>query len=475
MDKYDPNQWTQSFVQENADFCFSILEDTNTRTVQFLKQANYSAAVAGIDRMLNGAITINNAGVSNMKPFLAAYSFCQGTIIACGLTGFEESKRKNTAMSAFADARDFAEDELKQISQQTISLLESGCSLTAFKQQVSPDFPADVIKIMSNPTGTPGHKGGISKTKLISTIVGAVVVISIIILLIHNMTRGRNINYYDDIPRSDPSESQSKIENADIESEPESQDDDIKGLIGETYRVVNQDGTVLYAEMSLSSEVLNRIPYNSNVEFFKAEGNWARIKFVGVAGYCISEDLITEEAAIEKEKEIQKRKEKNWKNAYLDYIANTDNSDPSRYNSYSLIYIDGDDIPELYLEGTCEAYGTTICTYSGGTVRDIKLLRLWGASYIPKTGLFKNSNGNMGSYEDVVYKLQNGSFELIYLGTRLDDPMNIGEEPRFIIDDEDLSETEYEARFSEKYNMDDAVALQQGNMTYDQLYSMLMK
>ena len=45
-----------------------------------------------------------------------------------------------------------------------------------------------------------------------------------------------------------------------------------------------------------------------------------------------------------------------WKTAYLNFLE----AEKDTHLSYALIYIDGDDIPELYLSGDCEATGDSI-------------------------------------------------------------------------------------------------------------------
>ena len=165
MDKYDPNEWNAEFVSENKDFCFSQLLDINSQVVDCLKKGDYEAAVAGIDRMLNGAITIQNSGVADMKPFLSTNSFAQGTIIVCGLNDAPEMKRRETAIAAFSDARDFAEPDMTESSQDVIIKLESGQKMNSIAKEICPDFPADLINLMSKLRKTPDSSSAPDKTK----------------------------------------------------------------------------------------------------------------------------------------------------------------------------------------------------------------------------------------------------------------------------------------------------------------------
>ena len=68
-----------------------------------------------------------------------------------------------------------------------------------------------------------------------------------------------------------------------------------------------------------------------------------------------------------------------WKTAYLNFIEKEKES----YRSYALIYIDGDNIPELYLSGIDEATGDSICTYKNGFVEQ-QLSRVGGGWFVEK-------------------------------------------------------------------------------------------
>ena len=93
-----------------------------------------------------------------------------------------------------------------------------------------------------------------------------------------------------------------------------------------------------------------------------------------------------------------------WKQAYIDYIMELDGE---QWQGYNLIYIDNDDIPELVMIGNSEAVGCSIAGYAQGQVRESRLDRL-GFSYIEKENLLCNSDGNMDSYYDIVYRLEDG-------------------------------------------------------------------
>lgn len=101
-----------------------------------------------------------------------------------------------------------------------------------------------------------------------------------------------------------------------------------------------------------------------------------------------------------------------WKIAYLDYIENLE--DEKSACAFRLVHVDSDSIPELFISGSCEAAGSTICSYKNGQVIVEHLRRLHGAYYLPKTGLVYNSNGNMGLYATEISRLSGSGFTLLF-------------------------------------------------------------
>lgn len=103
-----------------------------------------------------------------------------------------------------------------------------------------------------------------------------------------------------------------------------------------------------------------------------------------------------------------------WKEIMTDYLRNV--SVPSENDGYLLIYLDNDDIPELVEIGSCEASGCRIINISDG-IANLTQLRRLNFNYIERSGLLRNTDGNMGYYTDDVYRLQDGVMERISEGT----------------------------------------------------------
>ena len=99
-----------------------------------------------------------------------------------------------------------------------------------------------------------------------------------------------------------------------------------------------------------------------------------------------------------------------WQSAYAKYIDEKGEG----FSGYSLIYVDDDDVPELYLYGCCEAAGDRIATYdeSKDCLSFMHFGRL-GLAYIPNTGLMYKNSGHMDYYPVYVYQLYKGDVYLL--------------------------------------------------------------
>lgn len=101
-----------------------------------------------------------------------------------------------------------------------------------------------------------------------------------------------------------------------------------------------------------------------------------------------------------------------WKKAYYQYLLGMD---LSNYDGFSLVYVNDDEIPELYLFGNCEAVGQVFATYAGGQVKELFLGRLY-STYSERGNLIISSDGHMGYFYDIVYAIENGDFVELHNG-----------------------------------------------------------
>ncbi len=157
-----------------------------------------------------------------------------------------------------------------------------------------------------------------------------------------------------------------------------------------------------------------------------------------------------------------------WKTAYLDFLESRKNV----HLSYALVYIDGDDIPELYLSGDCEATGDGVCSYKNGTVVEQRLGRIGGGSYIEKGGNFINQNGNMGCYYTDVYKLTENGFTQTFNALLIEHVVNLenGEYDliyEYSIEGNPVNEDEYYAAVNAAFDFTRSVRLYENTVPYD--------
>lgn len=152
MDRYDPNDWTTSFVRSNTAFCLQFLQETNAMVVNVLRQGNYPATVAGLDRILNGMITIYNAGAQTdlVRFIISTLSMVESHVIAFGLTGGDPAARRKNAIACLEDACDFADRDIKKSMEPLLRDLYGNKPLDQIRYETEPNFPADCIGLLED-------------------------------------------------------------------------------------------------------------------------------------------------------------------------------------------------------------------------------------------------------------------------------------------------------------------------------------
>ena len=86
-----------------------------------------------------------------------------------------------------------------------------------------------------------------------------------------------------------------------------------------------------------------------------------------------------------------------WRSAYSNYLEMMGGKgEELLYDvTFSLIYVDDDEIPELVCDSGVEAGGCQILTYHDGKIDILQTNRLY-FDYLERDGLLCNSEGNMG-------------------------------------------------------------------------------
>ncbi len=117
--------------------------------------------------------------------------------------------------------------------------------------------------------------------------------------------------------------------------------------------------------------------------------------------------------------EPEKMYNEGWKKAYIDYINENAKIYDELYDSYrgeyKLVNVNGDEIPELYIDFGIIAYGSVLCSYYDNSVIEQRMYAS-GFSYIEGENLFIDSGGHMDVYHDKIYCIENEKFVLLAEG-----------------------------------------------------------
>ena len=166
-----------------------------------------------------------------------------------------------------------------------------------------------------------------------------------------------------------------------------------------------------------------------------------------------------------------------YKQAYLDFLKDEKDS----HRLFALVYLDDDNIPELYLMGACEAEGDMICSFKNGVVVYEYLKRTGGGKYIERGGSVINQNGNMGRCYTDVYKLGENGFTKTFHALSKEYAEYIGgkgsEEYRFIyeyfVGDAPVSEAEYHNAVNAAFDFSRATRFDENAVSYEEIIQQL--
>ena len=141
-----------------------------------------------------------------------------------------------------------------------------------------------------------------------------------------------------------------------------------------------------------------------------------------------------------------------WKPVYISYIESLHSDE---WQNFKLINLDGDSIPELYIEGDTAASGSFICTFFNGKIVT-ENLRSGTTKYNEGGNRLYVRSGNMGLYFDTIYSIQNGAFMQLHNGQfELRDPYGSSYEEndanyRYIWDGKEVVKAEYDQKLNQE-------------------------
>ena len=155
-----------------------------------------------------------------------------------------------------------------------------------------------------------------------------------------------------------------------------------------------------------------------------------------------------------------------WCQAYLNYL-NTDEriTTDDHLLSFTLIYLDDDDIPELFIDTGVEAGGQLIATYYDGKVITQQFPHI-GSKYIERSGLVYTDTGSMDYYPATITKLENGEFKEIasgvsYVAKEDWEKLNTEENYPYILtyewEGQTVTEEQYRDKISEIFDLEKGI------------------
>lgn len=178
-----------------------------------------------------------------------------------------------------------------------------------------------------------------------------------------------------------------------------------------------------------------------------------------------------------------------WKQAYRDYIqedlrdtAGSGGTDSLMEEArYYLFDVNGDQVPELFIDYMFTYAGQRLCTYSDGQVKEQSLYATssGGLSYLLGENLLLASGGRMDVYYDVLYRIENGQLVQVARGDYVTNFEASNESDDLVFDykwnGEPVSQATYQSSLEALFDTNQAVQLEneQEGLTYQQILNQL--
>ena len=179
----------------------------------------------------------------------------------------------------------------------------------------------------------------------------------------------------------------------------------------------------------------------------------------------------------------QELSESEWKALYRDFIIQDKQSmeytDGWEYVSYDLLYLDEDNVPELFITYQSTAAGCQLATIYENKVYG-ELLMSGGLNYVEKSNVFVYSYGRQGYYGDDIYSLEDGRLVTLAAGNYMATADSNGapnfDAMEYYWNETPVTEQEYEEKISEMLSSKLEVASWEYNhaeYTYDEILEYL--
>ena len=137
------------------------------------------------------------------------------------------------------------------------------------------------------------------------------------------------------------------------------------------------------------------------------------------------------------ETEKPKTGKENWRELYAEQI---DSLDPGQYAGFALIFIDGDDVPELYAAPMSHVVTGHVYWVNDDAIHSADV-SYNGLSYIERENLFLNASGWTGKGYDAVYSISGDQAETVASG----EFCTVKGSEYYRWEGEDMSEADYQS------------------------------
>lgn len=310
MDRFDPNEWTPAFVSSNQIFCVQVLQDTCGTIVDLVRGRQYKPAVAGLDRLLNGLILMQNHGSRDFGSHICFCSWAEAEIIAFGMVDAPEDKRREIALKLYEDARDFAQSEkTKAIISAAIRDLRSGKPLNAVQQTHDPDFPGSIPDILEtvreklapsshasaqpSRSSTPQVSSGESGRGILPTILIVAILLGLALFILRMVFAPKKVS--EDTPTPIQTTEAPQIETTEI-TEPTEAPTEAPTAANYVIKTEFGSGLNLREGPSTDAPVITAMEEYSVVTVLEVRDGWAYISIGDLTGWCSMDYLVPEES-----------------------------------------------------------------------------------------------------------------------------------------------------------------------------------
>ncbi|MBO4897346.1 MAG: hypothetical protein J5590_03515 [Clostridia bacterium] len=149
-----------------------------------------------------------------------------------------------------------------------------------------------------------------------------------------------------------------------------------------------------------------------------------------------------------------------WKQAYINYLESLTSNESYNIDAetFALIDLNDDGIPELYEDHGSTAGGAEVLTYFNGNLES-QYMYTYGLHYIEGENLFRDMGGHMDGYYDEIYRIENGKFISVASGAYgAEDNTNVQFDENgkpiyeYYWEDTEVSEEEYEEMLNSVYD-----------------------